>query len=289
MSRAELVGVGSLPPLKHARQRLYTWQAALLVGAVLISTAFDIWQARVSKEGALSEATLLSAPSRQVAEARTHRGYTVTWWSAVVRGGVAVLLGAIGLAIARRQDKEVRPAESVFVCALHVLYEVVRKRKNLTGYDDPRFRVTLHRVGREHHEQYTPYVGWRSRDKERHPGRRRRWLNSVGLVGWAVRMFRTAGHSSQPLYVADVDDSRKTPQEVRAALVNLYGYTNEQARELSADRLSSMVVLILDDGGEPVAALYCDSSERRFFCYEVQEAALTAGIGIASFVRLKYL
>lgn len=279
--------MGSLPPLKRRIQRSHTIHAVAIALGVFAQGVVGIFSARGTKEAATLELASLAEPAKTSVEARIRANYRWSVTSSSVQMLFALAVGWLAVRIAAKKDLERVNGNSPddFLCALHVFYEAVKKKKNLAGQQDERFRTTLHRVDDdEHHEQYLPYIGWGSNDPSKQPGDGRRWSNRQGLVGAALRMAR----HNEVLYVAEIDAGYDTREAVERVMVEKYAYTHHEAKLLSEKRLSSMVVVIQDETLRPVAALYCDSSERGFFCKDVQELALSAGVGIASFIRLKY-
>jgi len=172
--------------------------------------------------------------------------------------------GAFRLIAARKRDRDTNHAGDPkhLLAPLRVLYALVAKRKGI-GTDEAsrrRFRVTLHRndVAKGEHEQCVPYVGGKTLDpREAKAIVGRRWPNSLGLVGLAIRSKDQPKRVALSEKVCDVDSY---VQE----LVDLYGYTEEQARQLQPVRLDALAIPLQSDG-QVIGVVYADSSDRNFF------------------------
>ncbi len=163
-------------------------------------------------------------------------------------------------AAARRKDREAQDRNDPqhLLAPLRVLYAIVANQKQLGGDEAGRliFRVTLHRnlPNPGEHQQVVPYVGGRQIDPKKVVGRT--WLNHCGLVGLAIRNRDLRRVALGP----HVDTEDKYVKE----LIDLYGYTEDQARQLQPMRLDALAIPIKLDG-QVLGVVYADSSQRNFF------------------------
>lgn len=164
---------------------------------------------------------------------------------------------------------------------LRVLYAVVAKQKQVAPDDNGRhmFRVTLHRhlEATGEHEQVVPYVGGKQLDSKAVVGRA--WPNHCGLVGLVVRK----GEPKRVQLGPHVDTEAKYVAE----LVDLYGYTEEQARQLQPMRLDALAIPIKSDG-HVVGIVYADSSERNFFDDDIVNLCIQLASAIAQHIESTY-
>lgn len=200
----------------------------------------------------------------------TKRGWIGGLWitSAV---GVAVL--SVAKAIVQwRQHQEKQSTHELAGC-LYVLYSILSCRSN---DPDNRIRLTIY-VPRNctHMEQLLEYVG------AKYPGRKagRRFPISVGIVGLAFRAGRPFAAERQN------EDSQLFLRE----LVEEWGYTEKEAKDLDESSRSYMAIPLGGDGEYPVyGVVYADSTISGFFDDDVTEILLTACLGIADYVVGRY-
>jgi GAF domain-containing protein len=208
-----------------------------------------------------------------------------TFWPAA--GALVWLLFSTAFLLysAHRDDRKTVREQSPLMLQgpLVMLLEAITRRHNLSSSetDAELFRATIYRNIDGEHEQVVPYVGWSSGDVKRQPGRR--WNNSKGLVGKAIRL---GGKAATPAVVrADVDAEVTTKEQFVQALVRNYGFTEEEASHLAPMRVSSLVITITD-GHQVIGAIYCDSSKRDFFDEDITVLAVSASKAIANLVAL---
>jgi len=203
---------------------------------------------------------------------------------AIVAIPLIAINGVLRLIAARRKDRDAsdRSDPKHLLAPLRVLYALVARKKHL-GPDDAnkqRFRVTLHRHLEDPinmHEQCVPYVGGKMIDAKKIVGRR--WTNHCGIVGKVIR----SGKVQRTPLGEHVDDGDKYVAE----LVDLYGYTEDQARQLQPMRLDSLAIPIVSDG-QVIGVVYADSTDRNFFDHDTIELCIQISGAIAQHIEMTY-
>lgn len=196
----------------------------------------------------------------------------------VVWNGIARLLAA------RQKDRDAADLSHPMhlLAPLRVLYALVAQKKRIADDDAGRlrFRVTLHSHDDAHgmHEQIVPYVGGRKLPDDAVVGRR--WSTRCGIVGQVIRS-RTARHVPTSEHVRD-------EQSYRRDLVELYGYTEDEAYKLQPMRLDVVAIPIAGLDGQIVAVLYADSSERGFLEGDIAELCVTVSVALTEHIHKTY-
>lgn len=206
---------------------------------------------------------------------------TLGWWLA---GATAWLALASGVKVlhAAAQDRQRRRVEDYdgLRGSLCVLYEVVRRAASVETAGDGTLRVTIHRVmlpgergaAGEKLEQLLPYVGGAG-------GRARRMFSiRSGVIGLAVRRKAPATARRK----------RSEHADFVKELVDDWGYTEEEARSVTADRQAWMAVPIFSGHGTVGAVVSLDSSIPGFFPKAVQRTVGNACGGIAVYIEEAY-
>ena len=198
---------------------------------------------------------------------------------AIVALGVLVMNSGLRLLGARAKDREAheRGNPMHLMAPLRVLYALVAQRKGLVADDKLRFRVTIHRCLDGMHEQCVPYVGGRDLAPRTVVGRT--WRNQCGLVGKVIRsgkMQRTPVGKHVDSYDRYVDE-----------LVDLYGYTHDQARQLQPMRLDAVALPLLSEG-QVIGVMYADSSDRDFFDATTLDLCIQTSSAFAQHIEMTY-
>jgi hypothetical protein len=164
--------------------------------------------------------------------------------------------------------------------SLWVLYEITRRAAGVEKPGDGTLRVTIYRVvlprkkaeSAEELEQLLPYVGGTGGTA------RRTFSIRSGAIGLAARnrtpvtaKRKSAGHSD---FVKE--------------LVHDWGYTEKEARAITADRQAWMAVPIFGGQGAVVAVVFLDSSVPGFFTRAIQRTVGNACGGIAAYIAEAY-
>jgi hypothetical protein len=174
---------------------------------------------------------------------------------------------AVGF-LADRYDDRRKKAESSPLDlrgCLHVIYAVALSAKSMPT-NDPRLRVTLHRIEGENVVQLFPYVGGEG------GGQGRKFSARSGVVGKAVTAQRPwAMHRANDSF----DEYIKQAQED-------YGMTEKEAKSLARGRMSFLAVPI---GG---GVVYLDCSDRDFFDSSTVGIIVDACAGLSQFVNFRY-
>jgi hypothetical protein len=200
-------------------------------------------------------------------------------WFAVF--GVIWLLIAGWLKVRHAFDQEAKESREHehdgLLGALHVLRGSVLGHLNLDGKKPNDLRATIHRVDKpgpnaEWLEQLLPYVGGAGGDAGR------KFRTGPGVIGQAART------SSAVAWTRQNNDN----EEFVSELVSVWGYTEEDARKLSADRQTSIAVPILNNKGLSVAVVYLDSAKRDLFIVANRPIVFNACAGIASYIHERY-
>ena len=201
----------------------------------------------------------------------------------IVAGSATVLAAIVALVAANHRDSRAavdRSPRDLAGC-LHILHAWVLKRKGIAAERQEEalraFRLTLHVVvDEERYQQVVNYVGGPP-DKAKCAGRI--WSTKMGLVGRVIRYG-----TSDPMLMSSMSDG----EGFLAELVKDYGYSREEARDLTPGRRSAMVVPITKEGGAVIACVYADSSEVGWFSEEIQEIMVAGTEAVASFARVRY-
>lgn len=202
--------------------------------------------------------------------------------------GWLLLLGALWLAVASvvkvlgayAQDRAQQLSQDYdgLQGAVQVLHAMLAKQLDLPP-NDGSLRITLHRVvflqrvaqPPQELEQILAYVGGPG------GGAGRRFSIRSGITGRVARdgvpyVFTRQGND----YEAFVSE-----------MVAEWGYTREEATNLTRDRQTSMAVPILGQQGV-IGVVYLDSNRRDVFSPQVQTLVIDGCSGIAAYVDLKY-
>lgn len=206
---------------------------------------------------------------------------TLGWWLAGATAWLT-LASAIKVLHAAAQDRERRRVKEHdgLRGSLWVLFEAVRTAAAPGTVAEGALRVTIHRVvhadeagaAPEKLEQLLPYVGG--------PGGppRRVFSAPSGAIGLAVRERQA---------VAVLRKSDGHGDFVRE-LVHDWGYTEVEARAVSADRQTWMAVPMLSATDVPVAVVSLDSSIPGFFSVEMQTVVLGCCRGVGAYILEAY-
>lgn len=206
---------------------------------------------------------------------------TLGWWltGATVWLALASALKVLHAAVQDRERKVARQYDGLRG-ALWVLYESVRSTAGVEKPDDGTLRVTIYRMvlprkkaeAVEELEQLLPFVGGTGG-----PARRTFSIRS-GAIGMAAR-------SRTP--VTARRKSTEHPDFVKE-LVADWGYTEKEARSITADRQAWMAVPIFSGLGAVSAVVSLDSSVPGFFTTAVKRTVGNACGGIAAYIAEVY-
>jgi hypothetical protein len=159
-------------------------------------------------------------------------------------------------------------------------YETIRRAAGIEKPGDGTLRVTLYRVvvprkkapSAEELEQLLPYVGGAG------GAARRTFSIRSGAIGLAARnkapvtaKRKSAGHAG---FVKE--------------LVHDWGFTENEARSITADRQAWMAVPIFSGQGAVVAVVFLDSSVPGFFTSVIRRTVGNACGGIAAYITEAY-
>lgn len=203
---------------------------------------------------------------------------------AVLAMGFSCWNGLLRYLAARKKDQEGADLSHPMhlLAPLRVLYALVAQRKQLT--DDEagrnRFRVTLHAHddAAGMHEQIVPYVGGKRLPDNAVVGRR--WPIRCGIVGQVIR--------SRTTKLAPISEKVSNEQRYRAEMIEIYGYTDEEALALQPMRMEVLAIPIIGDDGQVIAVVYADSAERNFFDQDTLDLCVTITTAIASHIQRTY-
>lgn len=203
------------------------------------------------------------------------------WWLA---GATAWLALASGVKVlhAAAQDRERKRAREYdgLRGSLWVLYETVRGASGPGIVGDGSLRVTIHRVvdeGKkgvtpEQLEQLLPYIGGKGGPA------RRMFSVRTGVIGLAVR-------DNDAVVASRKNDGHS---DFVRELIKDWGYTEDEARTVSADRQSWMAVPMRSATKIPLAVVSLDSSIPGFFSAEIQKVVLGCCSGVAAYIQEAY-
>jgi hypothetical protein len=203
------------------------------------------------------------------------------WWLVAATGWLALasLVKVLHAAVQDRDRKRSRNYDGLRG-SLWVLYETIRRAAGIEKPGDGTLRVTIYRVvvprkkaePAEALEQLLPYVGGAG------GGARRTFSIRSGAIGLAARnktpvmaKRKSAGHSD---FVKE--------------LVHDWGYTENEARSITADRQAWMAVPIFSGQGAVVAVVFLDSSVPGFFTSVIRRTVGNACGGIAAYIAEAY-
>jgi hypothetical protein len=206
---------------------------------------------------------------------------TLGWWRSCATAWLALASGVkvLHAAAQDRQRKRVEDYDGLRG-ALCVLYEVVRRAAGVENAGDGSLRITIHRVMLPAEkgttdgnlEQLLPYVGGAG-------GRARRTFSiRCGVIGLAVRKKAPATAKRK----------RSEHSDFVKELVADWGYTEEEAGSVTADRQAWMAVPIFSGHGTVGAVVSLDSSIPGFFTKAVQRIVGNACGGIAAYIQEVY-
>lgn len=222
--------------------------------------------------------TAVCAAAANLGNAATHP----VGWALLAGAGWLSVSSVVKVLHAGAQERERRRAEDYegLLGALCVLHGIIRRVLDLPEQPDGLLRVTIHRVvphpvpGRapEELEQLVPYVGGGG------GGAGRRFSVRSGIVGKAVRQRKIIASSREYVHY----------ELYLAGLIELYSYTEADARALTRDRQAWMAVPLLAGDDEALAVVYLDSCQCEFFNPQVQQIVLGACAGIAAFTEEVY-
>jgi hypothetical protein len=206
---------------------------------------------------------------------------TLGWWliGATAWLALASIVKVLHAAAQDRQRKRVEDYDGLRG-SLWVLYEVARHAARLEKAGDGTLRITIHRViipsrsaasaGRL--EQLLPYVGGTGGPA------RRTFSTRCGVIGLAVREKVAFAVRRKSIEHSDFVKE----------LVHDWGYTEEEARSISADRQAWMAVPIFSAQGAVVAVVSLDSSIPGFFTRAMRQTVGNACGGIAAYIAEAY-
>lgn len=203
--------------------------------------------------------------------------HTLGWWLMGATGWLA-LASIVKVLHAAAQDRQrARGRDYDGLCgSLWVLYEAVRSAAGTSSVGDGALRVTIHRVVDasrvEHLEQLLPYIGGMGG-----PPRRVFDVRS-GAIGLAVRKKD----------VVEVSRKSNGHADFVRELVRDWGYTEDEARAISADRQAWMAVPMLSAKNVPLAVVSLDSSIPGFFSPEIQNVVLGCCRGLGAYILEAY-
>lgn len=185
----------------------------------------------------------------------------------------------IQIAKAKDQQEERNRGHDGLVAALHIIHKVVAHVGNIGGEKDERkLRVTFHRVEpplekSDHIEQIVPYVGGSG------GGCGRTFSIRAGITGKAIR--------ENALFV--MQRASDKPEDYVKELIQKWGYTEADARQMQQDRFSAIAVPVSGKGNDVLGVLYLDSSERNFFNgKKMRETVVSACAGLANYIGERY-
>ena len=192
----------------------------------------------------------------------------------------AAVLAAVQFAFksaqAHYKDSERTKAKSPadLSACLHVLHSIItRKVPGQTGSTNI-LRMTIHRaIERERLEQCVGYVGGKGGD----PGRR--FSDKSGISG---RAFRLGAVVTARRRNTDHD-------QFLHEMVEDWGFSAEEAKALSGDRMAWMAVPIKDEANDAViGVVFFDSSNPDYFSQPVQELAIAGCVGLSKYISQHY-
>lgn len=244
--------------------------------------------------GALAVAPPIIGAVIGAVDAWQNPGKQPFFWPLVIGALWLVLVSFLNVrqAYSQEKEREMTLEYDGLNGALHTLYSTVCVLKTV-GSSSPvtkpqlpsgRLRVTIHRVvpsseeenSAEALEQLLPYIGGDGGAPGRH------FSIHTGIVGRAVRERASFCASRQN------DDYEGYIEE----LVQYWGYTPAQARDLRHDRTSWFAVPILgksgSDGETTIAVVYLDSDEQGFFTEPIQQVIIGGCAGITEYVDKTY-
>ncbi|HEU0301999.1 MAG TPA: hypothetical protein VFR37_21265 [Longimicrobium sp.] len=202
---------------------------------------------------------------------------TLGWWLAGATAWlvVASTVKVLHAAVQDRERKRVQEYDGLRG-SLWVLYEAVRSAAGASTVGEGALRITIHRVvdgsRGERLEQLLPYVGGTGG-----PPRRVFDVRS-GVIGLAVRKKD----------VVTVSRKSNGPADLVRELVHDWGYTEDEARAISADRQTWMAVPMLSATQVPLAVVSLDSSISDFFSPEIQKVVLGCCRGVGAYILEAY-
>lgn len=202
---------------------------------------------------------------------------TLGWWLA---GATAWLVVASTVKVlhAAAQDRERKRVQEYdgLRGSLWVLYEAVRSAAGASAVGEGALRVTIHRVVDGSRggllEQLLPYIGGMGG-----PPRRVVDVRS-GVIGLAAR-------KKDVVVVSRKSDG---PADFVRELVRDWGYTEDEARTISADRQTWMAVPVLSATQVPLAVVSLDSSIPGFFSPEIQAVVVGCCRGVGAYILEAY-
>jgi putative methionine-R-sulfoxide reductase with GAF domain len=207
--------------------------------------------------------------------------HTLGWWLAGATVWL-VLASVVKVLHASAQDRERKRIEEYdgLRGALWVLYEAVRRAAGVEKAGDGTLRVCIHRVilpkdkraVDKELEQLLPFVGGTGG-----PARRTFSIRS-GVIGLAVRKKAPATAKRK----------RSEHADFVKELVHDWGYTEEEARSITADRQAWMAIPIFSEDGAVCAVVSLDSNVPGFFTKAVQRTVGNACGGIAAYIAEAY-
>ncbi|MFM9902980.1 MAG: hypothetical protein ACKVQJ_00245 [Pyrinomonadaceae bacterium] len=163
--------------------------------------------------------------------------------------------------------------------SVRLIHSLVRQYYGFDQKETEKLRVTIHRIVKpkprrspEELEQVIDYVGGSG------GGKGRKFSIRSGITGKAARE-------------KDVFSASRTNADHESyikELISLWGYTEDDARRLSATRNSWLAVPIKYSSGEVTGIVYLDSAEKDFFPDEVKKLVVWACDGVANFIDERY-
>lgn len=206
---------------------------------------------------------------------------TLGWWLAGATAWLA-LASVVKVLHAAAQDRDRKRIEehAGLRGALWVLYETVRTAAGPGTVGDGALRVTVHRLVDEKKkgvearqlEQLVPYIGGQGGPPNR------KFSMRSGAIGLAARKKDAVA----------VKRKSNGPADFVRELVKDWGYTEEEARDVSSDRQAWMPVPVLSPTRGPVAVVSLDSSIPGFFSPRIQKTVLGCCRGLASYILEAY-
>lgn len=166
-------------------------------------------------------------------------------------------------------------------CAL-VLWRILRYFDSIPMEDSACLRITVHRVEKDEPDkliQAIDYVGGRG------GGEGREFSSSLGIIGLILRSNQNDSE------IKSVFAKRRSTnhESFVKEMVEEWGYSVDEARNLTQDRASWAAVILSDDNDNPTGVLYLDSNTPDYFDgNQTREIIVRGAGGVAQFIRGRY-
>lgn len=289
-----LEGMG-IPPVArklkfNERQAVMELLAAVAaVGAVLLALSILLID-RSNPSDAQKLATALYSEEPAELRAFAQKTRSVPPWIYIGYGlAVLFLCGAGFIKYTRGRAADIREEEQANPISLRgcaqVLYALLADRSwqgqvSTEGpspalVKDPGVRVTVYRVceGGEALEQVIEYVG----ESETTGGTGRQFSIHCGLIGLVARL-------NEASYVQREEKDNSKWQQI---LVETYGYTPHQVKDLSTDRWAFIAAPLSSDAGEVLGVVFADATDANAF-EGLQAAFVASAGGFTAYIKERY-